>query len=799
MNTNFYYNKYLKYKNKYLKFKEQNGGMGKTKCPQLYEGQSVAALLREYDCTYRQIPKTNLLDKFDYCALQEANLDETKHKITIADLKSRGFPPKFFKDKGFPINELIEAGYLVFKLIEAGFTYKDMKDAGISLKTLNKSGLDITAEDTFKKLKDAGYTIKDFFDVYAKPSKDVFNCEKKIGNPKIRAYEVKASSKALQTLYYIVIAGFTLEEIIGLKEFTREQLLEIFKEEDVKEKLIDKEYTLEEILAEIRDESGNFDYTKLKRINDYRENKINLNLIKSHIPFSILFDSSYSPKDLLNSGFSPNEIICLYKERNKLNSYLYNLNSLKKLFTLENLLINKISLEDILQIGYEPCELKNVGISAESFKEIIQKDKSLLKKLKCYALKELKDAGYDEKEILKLDYSFEELKCNGYTLKLLLEIFTKKNIDENILRKFPLDELIENYEFKELKVFWWFYSTLIKSTACKLKEKGFTPEILHNHFGLKINELLKLGFDINELKDLPDIVIFLRRQGYNLEFFKSNNFNVQKLIVEGKYTVNELKCAGYSADVLKDYFHIIELKDAGYNILEMITAGFSPLQLYLIGYDKEDIIKENGANDDLSLLSNFVNIAKNSDITDDERKTVIKQFLDYNNEIFLKLYFLRNHEIPLHLIIAALDNLENKFNCLKYVFIPDDFYKDQIIELAYYADKFPVNDLLNCGITPVELVKTLSKDKNKVMTPEEKREADNIHQSYVLDNKKDILGSIIRDNNLDQLLRYHPQDGNIKETLTYYLRDPPYMTPLHPWYKNLKKIDDEISKRYVGL
>jgi len=129
-----------------------------------------------------------------------------------------------------------------------------------------------------------------------------------------------------------------------------------------------KEYTLEEILTAIKDESGNFDSIKLKKINENR--KIDLNLIKSHLPFSILFDSDYSEEDLRDSGFLPNEFISLYKERKKLSKY-YKLTRLKELFTLENLLTNKISLEDILQIGYEPCELKELRISVDLFKEII--------------------------------------------------------------------------------------------------------------------------------------------------------------------------------------------------------------------------------------------------------------------------------------------------------------------------------------------------------------------------------------------------------------------------------------------
>lgn len=156
MNINFYYNKYLKYKNKYIKFKEQIGGaLGTKVCPKDESSQLlVSDLLRVYNCTYPQIPKL-LLENFNYDALQNENLDKTKHQITIKDLKSRNFPVKFFVCKNYPLAELIEAGYLVSKLIEAGFTYKDMKEADIHLETLNKYGLDKSpkkAEETFTPL-----------------------------------------------------------------------------------------------------------------------------------------------------------------------------------------------------------------------------------------------------------------------------------------------------------------------------------------------------------------------------------------------------------------------------------------------------------------------------------------------------------------------------------------------------------------------------------------------------------------------------------------------------------------------
>ena len=790
MYTNFYYTKYLKYKSKYLKYKEQNGGtLGTQPCPEKYTNQSVYELLEVYNCTYHQIPK-KILEDFDYEALKK-----DKHQITIADLKSRKFPVKFFKDKKYPLAKLIEAGYLVFKLIEAGFTYKDMKDAGISLETLNKSGLDKSpskVKETFKMLKEAGYTINDFFDVYAKPSEDNYK-KKKEKDPENKKSEInltfyinKADIKALQTINNMKMAGFLLEDIIKLDKFTKKELKKVFTVEEVEEKFKDKEYTLEEILAAIKDESGNFDSTKLKKINENR--KIDLNLIKSHLPFSILYDSNYSKKELLDSGFLPNQFISLFKERKELTPY-YNLTRLKKFFTLENLLTNKISLEDILQIGYEPFELKELSITADLFKEIIQKEKSLLQKLNCYTIKELKDAGYDEKEILKLDYPLEELKGNGYTLNVLKNILPQDYLEQKILQKFTLDEIIENYNGDELrdllKNIWVIKNKFIENKeniASKLIKKGFTVEELYYKFHFKIIQILNFGFDINELKILPNSILQLIKEGYNLEYFKSNNFSVKELKENGRYTVKELKDAGYLANELKDYFHIKELKDAGYNISEMIEAGFSPLDLYLIGFSKEDIIKKSGRNEELELVSRFINIDTNSEIADEERIKIIQQILGIIKNLLMTLYYFRENKVPLYLIITALGNLENIIYNLKYVFIPDDFVNDKKINLDYYAAEFPINDLLFLKILECDLLVALGYSDIQ----------------YSNDKKLEVKRAILNNINLKQLLEKYTAE-EVEETLDYYFWEQEYVTPLHPWYKSLKKIDDEVYKKKNGL
>jgi hypothetical protein len=225
----------------------------------------------------------------------------------------------------------------------------------------------------------------------------------------------------------------------------------------------------------------------------------------------------------------------------------------------------------------------------------------------------------------------------------------------------------------------------------------------------------------------------------------------------------------------------------------MIEAGFSPLELYLIGFSKEEIITESGENCDLELFSNLLEHAKNPAISADERIIAIKNM--FNDINVLTLYWLRENKVPLHLIIKALDNLENIFYYLNYVFTLEDFVKEQEeIPLDYYAAKFPHNDFLYNDISAEYLVSVLYKDKP---TKFRDSQVQSIKSSFAFDDKIQVKIMILNNNNLKSLLK----DYNvkiIKETLEYYFRVY-YMTPLHPWYKSFKKINDEIYKKDNGL
>jgi hypothetical protein len=281
MNTNFNYTKYLKYKNKYLIYKEQFGGaLGTEPCPKVVsedtKKMSVSDFLRNTACVYNQIEKhiPEKLAVFDYNDLQEANRGQ-EYKITIADLKSRNFPPRFFAGKDYPLVELLAGGYLLFKLIEeTGFTFRDMKAAGISLKDLYEKGGygrdDKNIPEILKALKEVGYTLDEFIPIFS--------------------------------LKQIKDAGFNLKEIMDLEKFEISELVSVGFNLGEILSMPDKEYTKEEILSKIRRND-----VILKSINSRRRQKINLELIKE-LGVRFLYQAGYSLKELFDYGFTIEEL-----------------------------------------------------------------------------------------------------------------------------------------------------------------------------------------------------------------------------------------------------------------------------------------------------------------------------------------------------------------------------------------------------------------------------------------------------------------------------------------------------------
>ena len=777
MNTNdIYYTKYLKYKNKYLNAKEKIGG-GETPCPKIVtavtQSYSVLQFLVYYDCNYSQIMShiPERLKAFTYKEFQDYN-SKNKKPITIDYLKKKGFTPEILKTIGFPQSEMLKK-VSPYKLFNKGISFSKMRSEypTLTMTDIKSAGFGVRPElstpEIMKNIRDACYTLREFSEMY--------------------------------DLKIIIDTGFTFEEICDSGLYSLETLSIYFSPEQVAT-VSDKEYTKEEILAAIKDKSDNLDYTKLRAINNIRKDKIDIKLIKD-FPLDILYFGGYSIKELLKIEIKPKEFISFFKDKNRLNS-------LKDDISLDDLLKDEISIKDILEVGYKPCELKEKGIPASFFMDIVEENPLLFKKLSCYKLKELKDAGYDEKQILQFKYTLEELKSNGYTLEHLLQIFGKEDDINEMLKLFSLDEILNYFSIEELSSK-WVKSIIIHDkifieelSSPELKKRGFTVKKLFN-LRFTIEELLNLGFDIDELKDFSNIVIILKRRGFNLDNFKNHNFSVKKLKESG-YTARELKEGGYSARELKEGdYKPLEIKEAGYNIREFREADFSPIDLFQIGFDIREIL-ENFNDSDLDRYLILLRTA--AEKNKEENKEKNKEKVESIKQIFLikddlmTLYCLRNHKISLNLIIDAMINgrelsvaeMDEIIDKLKFVFIVEDFFY-QRVPLEYYAKKFPYRDLINLGISIGPLVKI-------VKSPDYGQEDDDwrsMSSSSSNDPKLSVKEAILSGKELKELEREFSIDL-IKLTLRYYF-NVPYMTLLHPYYKRFNKIADEIFKRENGL
>jgi hypothetical protein len=819
MNTNdIYYTKYSKYKNKYLKCKEQFGGaLGTEPCPKVVsedtKKMSVSDFLRNTACVYNQIEKhiPEKLAVFDYCALQEANRDQSKHKLTIADLKSRNFPTRFFAGKDYPLVKFLRAGYLLYKLIEeAGFTFRDMKAIGISLTELKEKGgygrNERNTPEILQDLKEVGYTIQEFHN---------------------NSFSLKQ----------IKDAGFNLQEIMSIDKYPIDELIKVgFKAEEI-EQNSDKEYTKEEILTAIKYPNGNFNDFWLRDKNRQRKKKIDLSLIKDDVPLRLLYFSGYSLEDFKSSGFKSSDLINFIKEN--LDLFRQGLNNLKSIFTIEDLLEAKTEMIDILNIGYNICELKKYGFGLEYFN--IRENTKLLENLSaCYTLKELLDGYADlELRILELcNYSKDEILSMHYTLDRLIDKYGIEAITTDVLKYFNINDIFKYKIFAEKFKFNEKFRIMIKqkiidreSINPDILTSDLTIENLYKIYKLTFDELIDLGYDITFL---PQSIIYYHKKGENLDFFKEKNFTVKNLREICRYTATEFRRAGYTVSQLKNDFHPLELKDAGYTIFEMREGGFSDIILYFLNFDFVPILEFinnhfrlpvrqtpiteiqypssellryvlNSDKDQESWVRHLPTISEimrieillEPEISIEKLITIFKTYED----IILILYFFKQKEIPMNIIFDAMresfpdKNIDHIIDHLKFIYEPRDFVESRIPQSSY-QEKLPKRDLVLAGIDVEAYVEQVEGEFYPYIG-DPIGDAHRSARENIPLRIKNFISSSYRTPNLNDLLSTFNM-SRIKETLEYYFRVP-YMTPFHPMYKGFKKIDDEIYKRENGL
>jgi len=629
--------KYLKYKNKYLKAKEQTGGaLGTEPCPKVpkkttdwVKELSVVDFLRQYDCTYKDIVKyiPEKLDKFNYLLLLEENArTPTKHQITIEDLISRGFSLPYLRGKGFlfgslekescPIKttaemkELSIVGFLrkyncVYNQIKshipeklAVFDYRVLEEENAKIPEEHKittgdlrlrnfplyflKNRNFPLQDLRKYEKDIyeiyenGYTIKELidnevtlreikydlfgrrgnYDVYQRiPNRDDFikkdfsAVEKELVEAGCKIEDFIKHGYSLNRLKDL----FTFKVIFATEIFKIRELRSYYPESSFSD-VSDKEYTkreLEELMIPTQQKWGigiehikGLNERRIKKINPMLLNEIGLGLVQ-------LIELDYLPYELLALGYTLESFLHFYK-----------LEDLKNYFTIQQLKDVKCSLSQILEIGYSVKELKENGINVQQLKEI----------------------NYPLSKILEIGYSVEELKENGITLRLLKE----KNIDIKIIIKlFSLEELIEFYNFDELKDYLSMFAfDKVITIAKKVKDKGFTAInlfFLYKQHQNIIKILLDNGYTLEELKDLKELKKNMKKYDYQRIL---QLFSLEELIKN--FNFDELKDCLYS-------FHFDKVISIAKKVKD---KGFTAINLYNLykKYD-ENIIKillENG-------------------------------------------------------------------------------------------------------------------------------------------------------------------------------------------------------------
>ena len=125
-NSEYYKQKYLKYKFKYLEQKKLIGGLnlGINKCPEnlgVFDSRKTALkLMQEYNCRYED------LRKLDIKKIESIQINDIDDVEIIKKLKSIGFPFDFFYDRKVDSKKLLKAGFPLKNFKEKGLTILEL-------------------------------------------------------------------------------------------------------------------------------------------------------------------------------------------------------------------------------------------------------------------------------------------------------------------------------------------------------------------------------------------------------------------------------------------------------------------------------------------------------------------------------------------------------------------------------------------------------------------------------------------------------------------------------------------------
>jgi hypothetical protein len=474
--------KYLKYKIKYIDLKNQIGGMlGTDPCPEKFDEHnppSILECLEKYNCKYAELNQKNPLQmsKFNYDQYQK-NFQNKKTRITMIELRSRGFPLSIFIERGFPLKNIIEANFSLHELKQAGFSAKALGDYYLLTDLL-------TVGFTVKEIADARFSLH------------------KIRQAGITALQLRQAGVLAHNIRNL---GFTLEELRA----TGITVAELKSEDYPLKKIRELGFTLLDLL------NGGYKFDEIKQL------KYNLQeLLDTGINLKILRDMGYSYSEIGGFGFSAQQIFENGATLEEMIQARYNLNVIHTFFPLEQLkqkfdirsLRDYFSLEDLIRVGFKLPALKYARFSALNLKHVgytlpeliavrfspielrsafineINQNPELERLLKPreftshirelqkfgYTANDLKEAGYNALQLYK-DFRLSDLQRAGYTDRELKSLLNPHDKTLSVIG-------LCNFGF----------------TAEDFKNAGYDAGELHNCFSLFV--LRNAGYTDDELR-----------------------------------------------------------------------------------------------------------------------------------------------------------------------------------------------------------------------------------------------------------------------------------------------------------
>ncbi len=350
--------------------------------------------LREFDCTYQQLlekipDKVNAITYTDFLLI---NRDNKQNPLTVANLKSRGFPASFLKVIGFPLDVLKKAEFSVSELKEARFSASELKQVGFTLEQLKKAEIplqELKEEFNIYELKQVGFTLQELKAHFTLKRLNVHFTLHEIKEAGLSAKELKSAGFHAKELKE---AGFTLEDLIR-SQFTYVELLE----------------------GGIR-----IDYIDID-INDYDK----------HL------------EDVIKRLDNPQLIMAILEDDKNIGKHLLELG-----LSIIELKRGGITAKELKENDVGPRELVDAGFTLQELKDVFNEKDDVDKfKEDNFSAKELYDAGFT------LQFLYSEGRWghgHGYNLDDIVIIVKEINKDEseqmNILKEAGFsDEHIQNY------------------------------------------------------------------------------------------------------------------------------------------------------------------------------------------------------------------------------------------------------------------------------------------------------------------------------------------------------------------